>query len=457
MLEGTETMADAGSGGEAWLSGPSRFPPPIQRNDELVTALLKSAAVVAAPYRYVPRVPQEILDLIVDNMDDKATLQTCSVVCWAFVHSCRKRLFRDLCFMMSSDTPDGLYQLFLCYPHLASYVQSVTIYRLPNSSIWMRTGSLLPALLGLLTRVTKIALFGCWGDWLDMAPSLASALLRIVSSGALERLHLLTVTNVPAPFLRASLTVPNLSMFHVGLDSNAPDVMLPRAGSSPEFLNLSLDSKVGKILEFMLQNPHYFSNVRRLAVNPIPHSINSSANLALVLSAVQSTLERLDIQWHELHIDHFDKSRFDYSRLTCLRTIQLHIVMEQHTLPPYLPWVLDRLRASNPRLTSLAIVLHLPAAVVASSSGADPVVISKIDALLGGGEAFPALQDAHITVIPESSPPSLVPDYVAFFAAHLPKARRRGVLRVEQGWRKRGEAVMPLLPYIEVWPHRKKG
>jgi hypothetical protein len=69
---------------------------------------------------------------------------------------------------------------------------------------------------------------------------------------------------------------------------------------------------------------------------------------------------------------------------------------------------------------------------------------------------FPALRTLHITLVPEASPPSLVPDYAPFFRAHLPRASRRGVLTVEQGSRVRGAAVMPLLPYMSVWPHRNK-
>jgi hypothetical protein len=79
-------------------------------------------------------------------------------------------------------------------------------------------------------------------------------------------------------------------------------------------LNLSLDSKVGKMLEYMAGSDssssssssrgnsspktkntaltsNYFSRVRRLALNPIPNSAGSAQNFARVLRAVEGTLE----------------------------------------------------------------------------------------------------------------------------------------------------------------------
>ncbi|KAJ6480145.1 hypothetical protein C8R45DRAFT_1215978 [Mycena sanguinolenta] len=416
----------------------------------LKTGPLKPQLHITVPYRFVPQVPQEIIDLIVDNIEDMASFHACSLVCWAFVPSCRKRIFRDICFGMVSDAPKKLHEILLRSPSIALYIKDVTIHRSHEPNLWIEPSSPLPAVLSMLPHINRFSLFGCWGDWLDVPPALASAFMRVISLESLDRLHVLTVANVPAAFLRRALSVRIVSLFYVGL--GATEKLSPlRPAACPEYLNLSLDSKVGKILEYM--HSDYFSNVRRLAVNPIPNSINSAQNLARVLSAVEGTLERLDIQWHEHHIAHLRAVHVRH-----LRTLQLHIIMQTpgHTLPPYLPSYLATLQHANPLLASLTLHLHVPDASYGSQipCAADTArLFHALDGVLAG---FAALHTLHMRVTPECSPPAVVPDYAAFLRENLRAVGRRGILSVEQGYRARGAAVMPLLPYVEVWPHRKE-
>ncbi|KAF8217999.1 hypothetical protein K438DRAFT_16315 [Mycena galopus ATCC 62051] len=270
------------------------------------TPLKPQNYVVCTPYRYVPRVPQEIIDLIVDNIEEMASFHACSLVCWAFVPACRKRIFRDVCFGMASDAPNRLHEILLRSPRIALYIEDVTIHRPHDPNFWIPAGSPLPTLLSMLPNISRFSLFGCWGDWLHVPPAFAAAILRVISSGKLDRLHVLTVANAPAVFLRSALSLRVVSFFYVGWDPAEKTHRLPQAPSEvaapvgPEFLNLSLDTKLGRVLDFMQAfGSNYFANVRRLAVNPIPNSANSAQNFARVLSAVQSTLERLEIQWHE--------------------------------------------------------------------------------------------------------------------------------------------------------------
>ncbi|KAF7377987.1 Glyceraldehyde-3-phosphate dehydrogenase [Mycena sanguinolenta] len=445
---------------------------------------LKPRIHLTAPYRYVPQVPQEIIDLIVDNIEDVPSFHACSLVCWAFVPSCRKRIFRDICFGMFSDAPKKLYEILLRSPSIALYIKDVTIHRPQEPNFWIEPGSPLPAVLSMLSHINRFSLFGCWGDWLDIPPALASAFMRVISLESLDRLHVLTVANVPAAFLRHALSVRIVSLFYVDLDPTEKLLHLPpptRSSAYPEYLNLSLDSKVGRILESMqTSGSDYFSNVRGLAVNPIPNSISSAQNFTRVLSAVENTVERLDIQWHEHYIAQLTCPRA--SHLRHLRTLQLHIIMQTpgHTLPQYLPSHLAKLQHSNPLLSSLTLHFHVPVASVipvsseSISSVSDSVsksglgipsggqiphaadtarLLRTLDGVLAG---FSALQTLHMRVTPECSPPSVVPDYAAFLKENLSAVGRKGILSVKQGYRARGAAVMPLLPYVEVWPHRKE-
>ncbi|KAJ6629386.1 hypothetical protein B0H10DRAFT_1363560 [Mycena sp. CBHHK59/15] len=484
---------------------------------------------VCTPRRCVPQVPQEIIDAIVDNVDDVASFKACALVCWAFVPISRTHIFRAISLDMLNDAPHRFYALLRRSPYIALYVKDLTIFRSHDTSLWMQPGSPLPQVLSLLPHIVRLSIFGCWGDWHDVPPLLASALLRVLACGKLERLHILTAANVPVALLHSALQVRVLSLFHVSLDPRDDPRRLhaPPPGAAPAFLNLSLDSKVGKILEHV--GPTRLTHVRRLALNPIPNSVNSAANMARVLSAVEGTLERLDIQVHESHFEPIDTSR-----LTALRTFQLHVILAErpalpHTpppssaapvssapssptpssphsspspppqseftfaptaaplIPPFLPLILARLRAANPLLTSLTIVLHVPAVSGPALCARDVRLLREVDAVLFGGAGREgadegdsgrrgsgvALRSLHVRVVPEASPPTLLPPYAAFVRAHLPRAARacgahahwrgdaradgeeRG-LRVETGYRVRGAAVMPLLPYTSVWPHRPR-
>ncbi|KAJ7143775.1 hypothetical protein C8R44DRAFT_973626 [Mycena epipterygia] len=413
------------------------------------------------PYRYVPQIPQEIIDAIVDNVEDMATFKACSLVCWAFVPASRTHMFRAISLNMLNDAPHKIYAMLEQNPQIAFYIHDVTIYRSHDTNLWMQQGSPLPAVLSMLSHIRRFSIFGCWGDWLDVPAPLASGILRIISLGTLDRLHILTAANVPAALLHSALSLRVLSLFYVSPNPNedAHTLHLPAnrpAAASPEYLNLSLDSKVGKILEYMQSSGSArFSNVRRLAINPIPNSLNSQHHLSSVLGAVETTLERLDIQVHELHWEPIDTTR-----LTALRMLQLHIIMQSHltTIPAFFPHTLSALRASNPLLTNLTFVLHVPHVEGADVPVAGDVarLLHAVDDELNDEGAFGALRTVHWKVVPEASPPTLVPDYVAFLRTHLPRTRVRGILSAEQGFRVCGASVLPLLPYTSVWPHRPK-
>ncbi|KAJ7708290.1 hypothetical protein B0H17DRAFT_453897 [Mycena rosella] len=415
----------------------------------LKTAPARPQSDVCKPYRYVPQVPQEIIDAIVESVEDLATFKACSLVCWAFVPASRTHIFRTVSLDMLNDAPDKIHAMLLRSPHIALYVRDLTIYRSHDTTSWMRPGSPLPAVLAMLPHIQRFSIFGCWGDWGDIPAPLATALLHIVALPKLERLHVLTIANVPAIFLHHALSLRVLSLFYVSLDPTMDTRDLPARVTSPEYLNLSLDSKVGKLLAHVGAAP--LAAVRRLALNPIPNSPHSAAHLAKVLRGVEGTLERLDLQVHELHWTHPDTAR-----LRALRTLQLHVIMEspRTPLPAFLPGALARFRAANPLLAHLTVVLHLPGASVCGAdvpgAGDAARLLRACDAQMGG------LKEVRWRVNPEASPPSLVPDYAAFLRAHLPRTEARGVLKVEQGYRVSGAAVMPLLPYTSVWPHRGK-
>ncbi|KAJ7171145.1 hypothetical protein C8R46DRAFT_1190586 [Mycena filopes] len=470
--------------------------------DPVEPIVLKTPQIyICTPYRYVPQVPQEIIDHIVDNIEDMDSFKACSLVCWAFVPASRTHIFREVAVDMLRGAPRKLHTMLLRSPQIILYIKDLTIYRTTGPE-WGEPDSPLPAVISMLSHVKRLSIFGCWGDWRDQSPAQAAALQRVISSGRLERLHILTCSKVPIAVLQSALSIPVLSLLHVGVDSqDDPRILqLPRDASaaSPETLSLSASTDIAQILEHIrAPNSTYLSKVRRVALNPLTNASKNPQVIAGVLSAVETTLERFDLQVHQFHF-----KAFDTSRLTHLRTVQLSIIMDElYTLiPDFLPRTLTRLRIANPLLEHLVLIMHLPApspspstpgapsanvvaptplptpAALAATASRTAADLAVMDAEFGGAsdghgdddggvgvgfgagdsEGFPALKSVHWRVVVEAAPPMLVPDYAAFLAAHLPRARARGVLSVEQTTRKLETAIMPHLPGLNLWPHRPK-
>ncbi|KAJ7700537.1 hypothetical protein B0H14DRAFT_3528057 [Mycena olivaceomarginata] len=108
--------------------------------------------------------------------------------------------------------------------------------------------------------VFAIICLGAGANWGDLPPALAAAILRLVAGGGVERLHVLTVANVPAVFLLSALSLRVVSLFYVGLDPTEKvrkrkvrptQPQLLEAVETPEYLNLFLNNKVGEVLEYM--------------------------------------------------------------------------------------------------------------------------------------------------------------------------------------------------------------
>ncbi|KAJ7339127.1 hypothetical protein DFH08DRAFT_964172 [Mycena albidolilacea] len=219
-------------------------------------------------------------------------------------------------------------------------------------------------------------------------------------------------------------------------------------------LNLSLDSKVGKVLEYMAGldssssssssrgnsslktkntalTSNYFSRVRRLALNPIPNSAGSMQNFARYTQATSTPRSRTPRASHACGGSDYTLSWRPPLPLPSTLTLP-----RRHTtptgyhstlapvsvstptnslMPSYFPAYLARLRTSNPRVEQVGIILYLaegqglmpppPPSPERELSGegeneggedTDPL-LPALDATL---MSFPALRAVHVCVVP---------------------------------------------------------
>ncbi|KAJ7849633.1 hypothetical protein B0H14DRAFT_3452345 [Mycena olivaceomarginata] len=170
------------------------------------------------PYRHVP---QGIIDL------HPTSLLACTLVCWVFVPTCRAARLRSPYFPM-------LPRVRLHSPHLATHVRDLTV------DLLFAQDSPLPAApeSEKLQSVRVLAL-----------PALAAAILRLVAGGGLGRPHVLNLANVAALFLRSALSLQKVRKRKARGPTQSRLVDGGGARWTPEYLNLSLDSKVAKLLD----------------------------------------------------------------------------------------------------------------------------------------------------------------------------------------------------------------
>jgi hypothetical protein len=180
----------------------------------------RQMVLMAVDSREPPRLPQELIDLILDlNASDKRSLKACSRVarflvskrCWSssnsciaryrsFRHTSQKHIFSDIRLMPASRywiksrylTLQGFSQILSNSPHLALNVRSLTVIEGTGvgSVPWMRTDAF-PAILSMLANLNNLSIESdLWLDWNSFPTTLITALHLTVALPSLTSIRL---------------------------------------------------------------------------------------------------------------------------------------------------------------------------------------------------------------------------------------------------------------------------
>ncbi|KAJ7738723.1 hypothetical protein B0H16DRAFT_1569612 [Mycena metata] len=203
-------------------------------------------------------VPYELIAAIVDELeDDRASLRSCSLVGRLFCSPSQRHLFRSMwlhrenwpfytafeqTLQQGSIIPSGkikrVSSLLSESPHLATYVRDLTI-DLPDSA---DEDMPLARVLDAVANLERFVLSGLVVRWGDLSLPLSSAILDALARPTLERLHLVSVRDVPASALLGVLSsVKVLSLPHSTFgEEDTPAEDAPPPPASPlEHLILS--------------------------------------------------------------------------------------------------------------------------------------------------------------------------------------------------------------------------
>jgi hypothetical protein len=114
------------------------------------------------------KLPQELFDIIIDNLDDFPwTLHNCALVCHSWVHLSHRHLFHRIVLFPPRRSIRGsgdvshcwrLHRLLLRSPHIATYIQELKVYegQEEKREAWIGSDQTLPLVLGQLRDLTKI-------------------------------------------------------------------------------------------------------------------------------------------------------------------------------------------------------------------------------------------------------------------------------------------------------------
>ena len=117
---------------------------------------------------YRPRLPPELIEYIIDYLHDSpSALRACARVCRDWVAPSRFHLFYRREIISTRPVPLQIRRLLAFLgrsPHIAFYIREFVFsvyskWRMPNSD-WRQVNAALPYLLGMLTQLRKLVLYG---------------------------------------------------------------------------------------------------------------------------------------------------------------------------------------------------------------------------------------------------------------------------------------------------------
>ncbi|KAJ7432881.1 hypothetical protein B0H11DRAFT_2209166 [Mycena galericulata] len=310
-------------------------------------------------------IPQELINYIIWQLDDKDCLRACSLVSCNFREPSQRSLFPSLDLGRSVRTHEAAASLLAESPHIGSYVRKLSIQLAPSDAPSNGRGvESLRAVLDRLPNVTQCTVrgdaFGCRWDGIK---SHGSALLEFIERNKVAELRVLFMKDIPLPVLARIVATPRIvSFYHVVWNGGEHRGELAEvfACSSPamEQLRLEQSDSIGILLarpEFAIHR----ARLRRLGLELKPDNALLTAGSATV--------------------DHVPSLAF----LPALRSIDVGVQRYDDGTHWFQDTLAAFLASSPPGLEELGIT-HLPMALRSPPKPPKmrPVTLTAIDDLL---------------------------------------------------------------------------
>lgn len=245
-------------------------------------------------------VPQELVDLIIDNLHDETTaLKHCSLVCKSWLPTSRKYIFERLYFdcLYRTQNLEPSYNFFSESPHLIPYIRVLKISG--DSYGLLPAAQLLPAFSDLLTHLTQVELCGLnfpnFPEELHYIPN-------IISSHQISSIDLRTCVFSPADvnsLLGQCTTVRHLRVASSTTWEGACIVQTDAPRSYLETLEIdgSVSSELHLLADWLL-HPHGCVSVARLkTLRALNLPFADVFTLKKILEETCGSLEELEVKY----------------------------------------------------------------------------------------------------------------------------------------------------------------
>ncbi|KAJ7468102.1 hypothetical protein FB451DRAFT_1258100 [Mycena latifolia] len=298
--------------------------------------------------------PQELVDAIIDEVHDKASLKSCALVATTFLPPSQRSIFRSLSvYRQQSQRRQNLVAasgFLTASPHLASYVRDMII-ELPNGG---PECAHLEIVLRSIHNVERLVVSGKSVLWTRLGPGARTALLDSVALPSLSRLHLMNIRGVPVALIAVATSIPVISFCGISMDTREEppnlSIQLHNSSSPPRILHLILvDSGllVRPICDFLPRTAPYTGHIERLEIRIDPYSGEYDQRL---LVACANTLKYLVIDPGAL----LEPINIPHLPLVCGVEMKVFVDHNRH-LPTHFPSTLLRLASALPLVETITL------------------------------------------------------------------------------------------------------
>ncbi|KAJ7679927.1 hypothetical protein B0H14DRAFT_3062866 [Mycena olivaceomarginata] len=343
--------------------------------------------------------PQELLDLVINNICNIPSLKTCSLACTAFRYSSQSRLFSrvTLPWLKRGTTTTKcclFYRLVTESPHIQPYVRTLVImdrdiHITPSRRFrteWLLDDTTLPLLLPLLRNLESFHMHA-WLSW-DLVleskknPPLTSAISTALASPNIRSIHFRGI-DIPPSCIAQSPGLQDLLLNDLEIIDTAtvvaPDLRIRRLGLSPQALDWFS----------RIDCPFDTRHLPKIRVCPRHYLPQASALQALLTKAAKSLLELEYLPFRLNNIPH----HLDLGNLSSLQHLRVWITWRPITVG-HIRWLAGVLDSLPPNSSIQHINIHLGQTEPIELAGELRDAFAVLDASL----TRPALLAVQVTI-----------------------------------------------------------
>lgn len=223
------------------------------------------------------RFPQELIDVIINQVDDRKTLEACSLVASSFVCPSQRLLFHTVDLDLAIRTPPRkkayarFLRLLTLNPLLGTYVRSLRLgdglEGFGFSRSWISSAKNLPQLFQLLPglEIFSLTFNSDEKNWKSIPADIRSAFERLFYLPTLQAVSLEYIYEFPPQLLFKLMRLKQLSLSIVDVDANDTNYYLAVSGLRELHLRGTPPSTIAAITRCLTRSS---PTLRRLAITP---------------------------------------------------------------------------------------------------------------------------------------------------------------------------------------------